>query len=1693
MTTLFIDQRRMAVAVGMPHNEVTPMNAKPVFYRALQHARQSLQRAFARMRVGLAVFVYLMLGMSPAMADDIDVYTKAVAAGGGGASVIMFHIDTSASMNYDYFQKESNAKMDCAGGCDASALPTSLLDKRFFILSDAMRGQITSLSGNFKVGIVGGDGAAGGVVMAQALPLSSGLTGAGGPAPIVGGVQEYVIQSGVDDVEQPSASRPVIEDDTWSFEVGPTSGSGGLNFTSAINGRWTSSGGSSMPATGPQDWPGYPDWGSISWYWSSNPLGNIKFFYQHRSASSEQTFYLSSPAADTVLYVLRWDGATGTYVNYPLGPQPSPGDDTGVATKICEDDAKDWSLTADGSQCVAYCKVPAQETYPLCAGKKKNDPIYKPFVLTPADTNSYVSLTGLTNGMPLYGIAATKTAGQAGDFQLSLQYPERGQFYGDTGPSLGASIEQRTGLRFKGVNIPRDAAINNAYVQFQGYNNSSLQIPTQIRAGMDESIAPASFTDVDLFDAGRSYRWGMYQLINSWYDVVTSYPRGANQRVDVTGIFQQHVQMPDWCGGDVVVAMEGDGSLYDWNKRRIAFPKELATYMGPAYKPATLVVDWSPGAAVPGVCEQIPEKDYRISTSTEDVTQLASGSILLDETYLSFSSNQKAGLRFTLVDIPPGAQIESAKLVLTAHATGTPSAIRVRAIDEPLSKPFGAAVRELDDREVKTAVVSYTPTSWEAGNTYTIEGPQFTALVQGMVSGPGWEFDGALGFILSTSGSELRTRSWEYNTGNPLVLDDFGRAAPRLLIKLKAGTVMPGGTSHRRQLVNLLQPIVTRANTVGGYTSMAGSYALLGKYVKGRTAMPAPAMQTGSCANNVAILVTDVFENANTYGAAFSADCGAITGSACGSTGGGKEAWPALFSMLAAMYEPDKVGAAGQSADGNYYSMRTYSIGMGPLAQTGGGQLKASSNKGGGKFFAAKNAAELVAYFKEIIRTVADTGATIAAPGVAVNALNKFEHLDELYYSLFKPSIQADWEGNLKRYRLKDSQIVDVNNTLAVDNVESLFAETARSWWSPDVDGATVTVGGAGSKLATPDTRKVYTWIGEYGPNINASLAVTAPDPAEGSQPVIPMNMALTPEMLGVPDTIEDSTIAWARKDQAVSYLRGGSDAVARRVYGAAIHGSPTLVTYGVVSGQSENTVFLSDNNGVLHMVDTGGPSSDTAATNIANTGGGELFAFIPQELLVNGDKLAFQKPTVFGGDYVYGLDGTWVPWKYDPAGDGVNAADGDFVYLYGGMRRGGKNVFALDVTSVRKSSASVAPKLLWAIEGGKAGTVYEHMGQSWSTPLSRWVRWNGERRRVIFFGGGYDDVVHDDTQAFTAAPHKGRQVYMVDAVTGNLLWWASSDAAADTEVPDMKYSITAQLVTLDRNGNGVVDGLYAVDLAGQVFRFDFEESAANAAEFVRNNTAATVAKLGATATGASTTLDNRRFYDAPGVAFVRSTAGGDLMLGLVSGYREKPLDNATQEVALMVRDIGAWNIRPPARAALTLADLANATALAELSAAQMDGPGWYINLQRFRADGSPVAEKGIGSPVFFNFALLYTTFVPYGNPQASTCTPDVGYSRLYVLNALTSAGVVNAALDNVSDNQRYLDEAMPGIGSTIQLLYSGGELTLIAGTLAMGTSDGADTDGDGVPDQLGLDSANMLTREVFGDIRRTRWFQMNE
>src|SRR5690554_7917688 len=83
-----------------------------------------------------------------------------------------------------------------------------------------------------------------------------------------------------------------------------------------------------------------------------------------------------------------------------------------------------------------------------------------------------------------------------------------------------------------------------------------------------------------------------------------------------------------------------------------------------------------------------------------------------------------------------------------------------------------------------------------------------------------------------------------------------------------------------------------------------------------------------------------------------------------------------------------------------------------------------------------------------------------------------------MYYSVFKPHESVGWSGNVKRFRMKDNQIVDVKGNNAIDPDTGFFSADAQSFWTPDnlaPDGDNVTKGGMASRLQ--DTRKVVSNI----------------------------------------------------------------------------------------------------------------------------------------------------------------------------------------------------------------------------------------------------------------------------------------------------------------------------------------------------------------------------------------------------------------------------------------------------------------------------------------------------------------------------------------------------------------------------------------------------------------------------------------
>ncbi|AWL30188.1 hypothetical protein DJ533_17275 [Acinetobacter defluvii] len=343
--------------------------------------------------------------------------------------------------------------------------------------------------------------------------------------------------------------------------------------------------------------------------------------------------------------------------------------------------------------------------------------------------------------------------------------------------------------------------------------------------------------------------------------------------------------------------------------------------------------------------------------------------------------------------------------------------------------------------------------------------------------------------------------------------------------------------------------------------------------------------------------------------------------------------------------------------------------------------------------------------------------------------------------------------------------------------------------------------------------------------------------------------------------------------EKATEDLDLTSETTSVRQMGSVYHSLPVLLTQEgkAVATQNKTTkkveissigrkdyVMFGTTQGLLSVVD--------ATTGI------EKFSFVPKEMIENqAETFRENAGNLTGGKdaLYYGIDGEWVAHTvYVTKSDGtltVNGTVRDVVggskedvenlkgkqWVYGGLRMGGRSYYSMDLTQIDR------PKLKFHIdpttgrvyskenESGKAFKAIENMAQSWSKPKLDYVNWKGQRKLVMFVGGGYDAggdhgdglFANNIRTGYAGYEHynyvqenkKGSGVYMFDADNGDLLWYAdSADTSSDTGVEhasnaNLKYSVASDIKTVDRNNDGIVDHLYFGDLAGQAFRVDFK------------------------------------------------------------------------------------------------------------------------------------------------------------------------------------------------------------------------------------------------------------------------------
>jgi type IV pilus assembly protein PilY1 len=359
-------------------------------------------------------------------------------------------------------------------------------------------------------------------------------------------------------------------------------------------------------------------------------------------------------------------------------------------------------------------------------------------------------------------------------------------------------------------------------------------------------------------------------------------------------------------------------------------------------------------------------------------------------------------------------------------------------------------------------------------------------------------------------------------------------------------------------------------------------------------------------------------------------------------------------------------------------------------------------------------------------------------------------------------------------------------------------------------------------------------------------------------------------------------------------------------VHGDVVHSRPVALDYNLDPNDPDVVVFYGANDGMLRAIN-GNPDGTGA--------GSEYWAFLPPEfypnvkiLRENSSLVRFPSSGIYAGSGIakpYAMDGPLATYANDSDDDG----DYDDVYLYAGMHRGGRVVYALEVSDI-----DAKPDLKWKIgclndpndpDDCTSGT--NEIGQTWS-PFSivSAAGYDSGDTPLIIMGGGYDNCEDNDAGSGGANhncdydgsggdDNTGNRIYVLDALTGAILKTFETDRPVPGVVTVVPY--------VEGSGSyaNLIKYAYAADTGGNVYRIsaDGNPGVNVVPRDIQNSPPSDwiitkIASLGcdeAEATGTGCTdgnPSNRKFIFGPDVVEIPDTEYLAILIG--SGDREKPL-----------------------------------------------------------------------------------------------------------------------------------------------------------------------------------------------------------
>jgi len=432
---------------------------------------------------------------------------------------------------------------------------------------------------------------------------------------------------------------------------------------------------------------------------------------------------------------------------------------------------------------------------------------------------------------------------------------------------------------------------------------------------------------------------------------------------------------------------------------------------------------------------------------------------------------------------------------------------------------------------------------------------------------------------------------------------------------------------------------------------------------------------------------------------------------------------------------------------------------------------------GRGLFLSAGDPIQLEAALNTALDDIAERTATAAA--VAVNSA-RLTSESVVYVAQFNSN---RWQGRLFAYPIIDLDL----GTLA----------STPKWEANDV---------LTSRDIGTEPRQILTWNGSQGTPFEWNAS------------------SLSPAMMADLSTNPDgSTASGAMAKARLDYLRGDRSnensgygfRTRASLLGDLVNSGPVFVgapslawpdtapfpdsagaRYSDFKNGSAKTrkkvVYIGSNDGMLHAFD-----DDT---------GKELFAYLPNLLASTNSKKGYHYLT--DPNYTHNWYVDLTPTLSD-AFLTTGAGSGWRTILIGGLRGGGRGLFALDVTDPNDFSETNADKLvMWEFSSANDSDL----GYTYSRPTIALAN-NG--RWVAIFGNGYNDTGDGEAKLFILDIEAGQDGWQ----TGDYIEITTKAGSTSNR------NGLATPALADVDGNGTVDRVYAGDLEGNMWAFDLSSS----------------------------------------------------------------------------------------------------------------------------------------------------------------------------------------------------------------------------------------------------------------------------